>query len=61
MEEMIICAAKKFSEDIGMKFGLDKCVKPTFIRGRLTSTSEVSLVTQKEEEPPFSYKRKPKV
>ena len=26
-----------------MEFGLDKCAKATFIRGRLTSTSEVKL------------------
>ena len=32
-----LCTVKKFSDDIGMEFGLDKCVKATLIRGRLTS------------------------
>ena len=39
----LLCTVKKFSEDIGMEFGLDKCAKATFIRGRLTSTSEIKL------------------
>ena len=32
-----------FSNDIGMEFDLDKCAKATFIRGRLTLTSEIKL------------------
>ena len=32
-----LCTVKKFSDDIGMEFGLDKCAKATLIRGRLTS------------------------
>ena len=39
----VLCTVKKFSDDIDMEFGLDKCAKPTFIRGRLTSTSEIKL------------------
>ena len=31
----LLCTVKKFSDDIGMEFGLDKCAKATFIRGRL--------------------------
>ena len=37
------CTLKKFSDDIGMEFGLDKRAKATFIRGRLTSTSDIIL------------------
>ena len=39
----LLCTVKKFSDDIGMEFGLYKCAKTTFIRGRLTSTSEIKL------------------
>ena len=34
---------KQFSDDIGMEFGLDKCVKATFRKGKLTSTTSVEL------------------
>ena len=34
---------KTFSDDIGMAFGLDKCSKATFIRGKLKSTSSIVL------------------
>ena len=39
----LLYTVKKFSDDIGMEFGLDRCAKATFIRGRLTSTSEIKL------------------
>ena len=39
----LLCTVKKFSDDIDMDFGLDKCGKSTFIRERLTSTSEIKL------------------
>ena len=39
----LLCAAKKFSDGIGIEFGLGKCAKATFIRGRLTSTNEIKL------------------
>ena len=39
----LVRKVKKFSDDIGMEFGLDKCAKATFIRGRLTSTSKIKL------------------
>ena len=35
LEEMLQLI-KKFSEDIGMTFGLDKCAKVSFKRGKLT-------------------------
>ena len=39
----LLRTVNKFSDDIGMEFGLDKCAKATFIRGRLTSMSEIKL------------------
>ena len=34
--EGLLQTVKKFSDDIGMSFGLDKCAKATFKRGKLT-------------------------
>ena len=56
----LLCTVKKFSDDIGMKFGLDKCTKPTFIRGRLTSTSGIKLnedttIRQLDQEETYKY------
>ena len=34
-----------FSDNIGMTFGLDKCAKATFIRGKLKYTSIIVLDT----------------
>ena len=34
---------KTFSDDIKMEFGLDKCAKATFKRGRLTKTTDLEL------------------
>ena len=34
---------KIFSNDIKMEFGLDKCTKATFIKGKLTRTSDIVL------------------
>ena len=31
------------SDDIGMEFGLDKCTKATFSKGKLTRTTTVKL------------------
>ena len=31
----LLKAIKSFSDDIGMEFGLDKCAKATFKKGRL--------------------------
>ena len=44
----LLCTVKKFSDGIGMEFGLDKCAKATFTRGRLTSTSEIKLNEDQE-------------
>ena len=32
---------KQFSDDIGMEFGLEKCAKASFRRGKLTSTGNI--------------------
>ena len=34
---------KTFSDDIKMEFGLDKCAKATFTKGKLTKTSDIVL------------------
>ena len=39
----LLNTVNKFSDNIGMEFGLGKCEKAAFIRGRLTSTSEIKL------------------
>ena len=41
--EGLLRTVKTFSDDIGMTFGLDKCAKATFIRGKLKSTSSIVL------------------
>ena len=41
--EGLLEMVKKFSDDIGMSFGLDKCAKATFKRGKLTGTTSVEL------------------
>ena len=41
--EGLLSTVKIFSDDIDMELDLDKCAKPTFIRARLTSTSETRL------------------
>ena len=39
--EGLLKTVKAFSDDIGITFGLDKCAKATFIRGKLRSTSSI--------------------
>ena len=41
--EGLLRTVKAFSDDIGMTFGLDKCAKATFIRGKLKCTSSIVL------------------
>ena len=41
--EGLLGTVKTFSDDIGITFGLDKCAKATFIRGKLKSTSSILL------------------
>ena len=39
----LLKTVKKFSDDIGITFGLDKCAKATFIKGKLKYTSSIVL------------------
>ena len=41
--EGLLQTMKKFSDDIGMSFGLNNCAKATFKRGKLTGTTSVDL------------------
>ena len=41
--EGLLQTVKKFSDEIGTSFGLDKCPKVTFKRGKLTGTMSVEL------------------
>ena len=41
--EGLLSTVKKFSDDIAVEFGLDKCAKATFIKGKLTRTTAVEL------------------
>ena len=41
--EGLLRTVKAFSDDIGITFGLDKCDRATFIRGKLKSTSLIVL------------------
>ena len=44
VEQMdLLRTIKSFSDDIGMGFGLDKCSKATFKRGRLADSSNIEL------------------
>lgn len=57
--EGLLQTVKCFSEDIGMKFNLDKCAKATVLRGSLQQTSSISLdpaVTIKDLEQGEAYK-----
>jgi len=42
-QESLLQTVKKFSDDVNMQFGLDKCAKATFKRGKLTQTSDLQL------------------
>ena len=46
---------KTFSDDIKMEFGLDKCAKATFKRGKLTETFDLQLDTELEQENTYKY------
>ena len=41
--EGLLSTVKQFSDDIGMEFGLDKCAKASFIKGKFTRTTAVEL------------------
>ena len=57
--EGLLRTVKTFSDDIGMEFGLDKCAKATFKKGKLVQTSSIDLDIQtkiQELEPGEAYK-----
>ena len=41
--EGLLSTVKEFSNDTGMEFGLDKCAKAPFVRGKLQKTSSINL------------------
>ena len=41
--EGLLSTVKQISDDIGMEFGLDKCAKASFIKGKFTRTTAVEL------------------
>ena len=41
--EKLLDTVKTFSDEIGMEFGLDKCVKATFKRGKMVNSTNVVL------------------
>jgi len=55
----LLDTVKKFSDDIGMQFGLDKCAKVTFIKGKIVKAENITLdvsTTIKELEQERTYK-----
>ena len=51
---------KKFSADIGMQFGLDKCAKVTFMKGKIVKTENITLdvsntIRELEQEGAYKY------
>ena len=58
-QERLLQTVKKFSDDINMKFGLDKCTTAEFKRGKLAKTTSIVLdeeTTIKELQQEDSYK-----
>ena len=58
--EGLLQTVKTFSDEISMSFGLDKCAKATFKRGKLTGTTSVELdqnivITDLEQEDMYKY------
>ena len=43
--EGLLTTVKEFRNDIAMQFGLDKCAKATFKRGKLVKTSDIQVGT----------------
>ena len=39
----LLQTVKKISDDIGMKFGLEKCTKATFLKRRLDKSTSIEL------------------
>ena len=43
--EGLLETVKKFSDGVGMEFGLEKLTKATFFKGRLGKPSSIELIT----------------
>ena len=57
--EGLLSTVKQFSDDIGTEFGLDKCAKASFIKGKLTRTTNVEMdvdITIRELDQDETYK-----
>ena len=46
--EELLQTVKKFSDDVGMKFGLEKFAKVTFIKGRFEKSRSIELDNRKK-------------
>ena len=58
--EGLLKTVKAFSDDIGMEFGLDKCAKATFKRGKLVTSENIELsddtiIKQLDQEGTYKY------
>ena len=58
--EGLLKTVKAFSDDIGMEFGLDKCAKATFKRGKLVTSENIELsddtiIKQLDQEGSYKY------
>ena len=58
--EGMLKTVKKFSDDIGMEFGLNKCAKASFKKGKLSYTSGIKLndetiIRELEQEEVYKY------
>ena len=58
--EGLLQTVKKFSDDIGMKFGLEKCTKVTFLKGRLEKSTSIKFdnstkIKELEQEEVYKY------
>ena len=42
-QQRILTVAKDFSDDIKKEFGLEKCAKATFQKGKLMSTEHINI------------------
>ena len=58
-QQGLLTIVKSFSDDINMEFGLEKCAKASFKRGKLVSTADMEIDTNtkiKDLEPDGTYK-----
>lgn len=58
--EGLLKTVKAFSDDIGMEFGLDKCAKASFKRGKLVNTDNIildddSVIKELDQEGTYKY------